>query len=928
MSAPRHDFLRASLDRYWELREREGRSHELRRQLERLLEADGPRASREELRELLALMLYYGTALDVGEIASLRRSHLEPAEMGRYRVHLPRRGGAAASQVLPAEPSTVLRMLLAAQPDDVLFPDGAGRPLSDSDLFDLVQRHASGLLLGGAAAEPAFLDHPVVLPTPTRLGAHARYTGRGVTIAFIDSGFHAHPDLCRPRERIKAYVDLTGQDRRLDDAHDDAWHGTMTTVACAGNGYLSNGLYRGIAREADLVLVAIGRKGRILPPDIVRALDWVLENRQRLGIRVVNVSLGADAPQSFRHSAIDEAAELLVASGVVVVAAAGNDPLRPSVPPANAPSVITVGGLVDKNLPHEMTFAPYRSQYGVTVDGLLKPELCAPGALVAAPILPGTPVFKRARALYFTRALPDDELRQELARHPELGIAPEGLDDDRLRARLEQEIRTLKLVGPHFQHVDGTSFAAPIVASVVAQMLEAAPSLSPHAVREMLVHTARSIPHIPRERQGYGLVQALDAVQAAESPDLPALLRRFDEPRVHGARATFRFPTHEVQAVSVSGTFNQWDLRGLPLQRASDGAWEVSVDLPLPGRHAYKFIVGGRYWVEDVQNPRTEPDGYGGVNSVFETAEHGFGAELDGSIFTSLHDGVAGEERTRALSALDFCLGLPNAAWNTSVQAYHRRTLEHALGRLREPGPARGVEIVQLYNCGVVLRSATARVGIDVVTGRHVWGVNWPLPDGVLSELADSIDVLLVTQRLPDHLDLDLVRALLERGRTVVVPEEVRTAVAEGCVGMPAGALRTFDVRGAGVEVKGHRARHWWDPDGHVVQRTYEVTLGGVLVHHLADHDHTRFLDLSRPPDVLLAVAGRVSDADPRLSTRGLLQQARPRLLVPTHLAELGRPGYGGADGYDAVVAHLDGCAVPWRLLTWGEVAHTEGVGA
>jgi hypothetical protein len=39
---------------------------------------------------------------------------------------------------------------------------------------------------------------------------------------------------------------------------------------------------------------------------------------------------------------------LLVTSGVVVVAAAGNDPLRPSIPPANAPSVITVGGLVTR----------------------------------------------------------------------------------------------------------------------------------------------------------------------------------------------------------------------------------------------------------------------------------------------------------------------------------------------------------------------------------------------------------------------------------------------------------------------------------------------------------------------------------------------------------------------------------------------------
>jgi len=50
----------------------------------------------------------------------------------------------------------------------------------------------------------------------------------------------------------------------------------------------------------------------------------------------------------------------------------------------------------------------------------------------------------------------------------------------------------------------------------------------------------------------------------------------------------------------------------------------------------------------------------------------------------------------------------------------------------------------------------------------------------------------------------------------------------------------------------------------------------------------------------------------------------RPGLLVPTHLAELGRPGYGGEDGYDAVLSRLEGMDVPWRLLTWGEAVRLE----
>src|SRR5689334_3224043 len=47
-----------------------------------------------------------------------------------------------------------------------------------------------------------------ILPTPLRLDASPAYTGRGVTIAFLDSGFYAHPDLTQPANRILKYVNL------------------------------------------------------------------------------------------------------------------------------------------------------------------------------------------------------------------------------------------------------------------------------------------------------------------------------------------------------------------------------------------------------------------------------------------------------------------------------------------------------------------------------------------------------------------------------------------------------------------------------------------------------------------------------------------------------------------------------------------------
>ena len=65
--------------------------------------------------------------------------------------------------------------------------------------------------------------------------------------------------------------------------------------------------------------------------------------------------------------------------------------------------------------------------------------------------------------------------------------------------------------------VDGTSFAAPIVTGVVAQMLEANPALRPNEVKRILMLTAKRLPNVEVERQGWGAVQPKAAVEAALS---------------------------------------------------------------------------------------------------------------------------------------------------------------------------------------------------------------------------------------------------------------------------------------------------------------------------------------------------------------------------------------------------------------------------
>lgn len=378
---------------------------------------------------------------------------------------------------------------------------------------------------GAAVPVPSRRVVDAILPTAVRLGARDDLRGRGVTIAFLDSGFFAHPDLAFPEDRIAAYRDVTdpaATREALEKPDVSSWHGMMTSVVACGNGHLSRGLYRGVASEARVVLVKVGTARRIRHEDIEKGLRWVVANATRLGIRVVNVSCGGDFEASYLSDPLSRAAEDATAAGLLVVAAAGNkghEPGHPVVPPASAPSVLTVGGLDDHNELRRDGWSLYRGSYGPTVDGLQKPEVIAPSIWVAAPILPGTPTSDQARLLSELAAAPDARLREVLLANrgvdPDLDAAAE-LVAPLLRRLVELKARDGNVISGAYKHVDGTSFSAPIVASVAAQMLEANPALRPHEVKRLLVDTARRLPDVPVDRQGWGVVDPRRAADEAE----------------------------------------------------------------------------------------------------------------------------------------------------------------------------------------------------------------------------------------------------------------------------------------------------------------------------------------------------------------------------------------------------------------------------
>ena len=226
---------------------------------------------------------------------------------------------------------------------------------------------------------------------------------------------------------------------------------------------------------------------------------------------------------SYLDNSLCQTVERAVREGLIVVCAVGNagwEPGHPVVPPASSPSAIAVGGLNDQNSLDRARHSLYRSSYGPTIDGLQKPEVIAPGIWVPAPILPHTPTAAEAELYAKLDRATDEEL---------LPLVEEGKDVDRdiydartlpkylIRQLISVKLHEADVISEHYKFVDGTSFAAPIVSSTVACMLEANPHLTPQQVKRILIETAERLPNVEIDRQGWGVIAPRRAVELALS---------------------------------------------------------------------------------------------------------------------------------------------------------------------------------------------------------------------------------------------------------------------------------------------------------------------------------------------------------------------------------------------------------------------------
>jgi serine protease AprX len=272
--------------------------------------------------------------------------------------------------------------------------------------------------------------------------------GQGVTVAVLDSGVTPDADLVQPSNRILAAVNFADS---LGSMMDPGGHGTHVAGTIAGNGWRSGGQYIGVAPGANLVDVRVlDSNGNGRASSVIIGIQWALDHSAQYNIRVLNLSLGAPAPASYRLDPLSAAVEMAWLRGLVVVAAAGNSGGAPDSPGAD-PYVITVGATDDRGTaPVGDDLLAWFSAYGTPLGSTPKPDLVAPGRKIVSIRAPGSTL-------------------------------------DRL---LPERVVTASNGSTYFR-LSGTSMSTAVVSGVAALVLEQHPGLTPNQLKALLTGTSR-----------------------------------------------------------------------------------------------------------------------------------------------------------------------------------------------------------------------------------------------------------------------------------------------------------------------------------------------------------------------------------------------------------------------------------------------------
>ena len=201
-------------------------------------------------------------------------------------------------------------------------------------------------------------------------------TGQGIGLAIIDTGIAKTDERIGWQPNVIArYNALTNSES--DELRDSTGHGTHITSLISG---VSSRL-QGIAPKASLIVVkAFDSTDNANFLDVIRAVQWVTTNKDRLGIRVLNLSVSASSELPYHIDPLNRALTKAWNSGLVVVVSAGNSGPDESTitAPGNNPWLISVGA-ASINIPDQLIEVAPFSGRGPTASGHIKPNIVAPG---------------------------------------------------------------------------------------------------------------------------------------------------------------------------------------------------------------------------------------------------------------------------------------------------------------------------------------------------------------------------------------------------------------------------------------------------------------------------------------------------------------------------------------------------------------------
>ena len=308
-----------------------------------------------------------------------------------------------------------------------------------------------------------------------------QFIGTGIGVAVVDSGMVQSSDLADSK-RIVYNQDFTGQIKadanvqNTRNAPDLFGHGQHVAGIIASNGKSSScgnctRLLKGMAPGVNLVnLRALDQNGMGSDSGVIAAIERAISLKDTYNIRVLNLSLGRPVYESYTLDPLCQAVEEAWKAGIVVVIAAGNEGRDNSMgtngygtisAPGNDPYAITVGamktmGSYDRS---DDQIASYSSKGPTLIDGIVKPDIVAPGNQVVSLL-----------------ASPNDTLAKQYPAN--------DVPVSYYRSNHDQHASNVYFT------LSGTSMATPVVGGAVADLLQAQPELTPDQVKARLMATA------------------------------------------------------------------------------------------------------------------------------------------------------------------------------------------------------------------------------------------------------------------------------------------------------------------------------------------------------------------------------------------------------------------------------------------------------